>query len=61
MTSIEVAGTEISTCHFINGERIASAQTLSNTSPIDGQFLGDFARGGSEEVDLAVSFHVEPD
>ena len=54
MKSVEVAGVEISTCHFINGERIASAQTLANTSPIDGQFLGDFSRGGSDEVDLAV-------
>lgn len=54
MKSVEVAGVEISTCHFINGERIASVQTLANTSPIDGQFLGDFSRGGSKEVDLAV-------
>ena len=54
MKSVEVAGVEISTGHFINGERIASAQTLANTSPIDGQFLGDFSRGGSDEVDLAV-------
>ena len=55
MTSIVVAGVEISTCHFINGERIVSSQTLRNTSPIDGQFLGDFALGGSSEVDLAVT------
>ncbi|MEY4232570.1 MAG: hypothetical protein RL144_770, partial [Actinomycetota bacterium] len=55
MTSIVVAGVEISTCHFINGERIVSSQTLRNTSPIDGQFLGDFALGDSSEVDLAVT------
>ena len=54
MKSFEVAGTEISTCHFINGERISSEKTLRNTSPIDGQFLGDISRGGSVEVDLAV-------
>ena len=54
MTSVVVAGVEISTCHFINGERISSSQTLRNTSPIDGQFLGDFALGDSIEVDLAV-------
>jgi len=52
--SVVVAGTEISTCHFINGERVASSQTLKNTSPIDGSHLGDFARGGASEVDLAV-------
>lgn len=54
MTSIVVAGVEISTCHFINGDRIASSQKLRNTSPIDGQFLGDFALGDATEVDLAV-------
>ena len=43
--SFQVAGIDISTCHFINGERISSEQTLKNTSPIDGQFLGDFALG----------------
>ena len=52
--SVEVAGVEISTGHFINGERVYSAQTLRNTSPIDGQFLGDFSSGGTKEVDLAV-------
>jgi aminomuconate-semialdehyde/2-hydroxymuconate-6-semialdehyde dehydrogenase len=52
--SVEVAGVEISTGHFINGERVYSAQTLRNTSPIDGQFLGDFASGGVKEVELAV-------
>lgn len=52
--SVEVAGVEISTGHFINGERVHSSQTLRNTSPIDGQFLGDFARGGADEVNLAV-------
>lgn len=53
--SFQVAGIDISTCHFINGERISSEQTLKNTSPIDGQFLGDFALGDTKEVDLAVN------
>jgi 5-carboxymethyl-2-hydroxymuconic-semialdehyde dehydrogenase len=52
--SVEVAGASVATGHFINGERIDSDQTLRNTSPIDGQFLGDFSRGGAKEVDLAV-------
>lgn len=54
MKSVEVAGATVATGHFINGERIDSDQTLRNTSPIDGQFLGDFSRGGAKEVDLAV-------
>ena len=54
MKSVEVAGNRVATGHFINGERIDSDQTLRNTSPIDGQFLGDFSRGGAKEIDLAV-------
>ena len=61
MTTIDVAGTAVDTRHFIGGERVASAdptgtaQTFRNTSPIDGSFLGDIARGGQAEVDLAVA------
>ena len=54
MTSIEVAGVQVDTRHYIGGQRIASAETFTNTSPIDGSFLGEFARGGKTEVDLAV-------
>ncbi len=55
MTTIQVAGTTIDTRHYINGQRVASAETYQNTSPIDGSFLGDIARGGNHEVDLAVA------
>ncbi|MFM6963681.1 MAG: aldehyde dehydrogenase [Micrococcales bacterium] len=55
MTSIEVAGVSIDTRHFIGGQRVASDETFTNTSPIDGRFLGEFARGGQREVDLAVA------
>ena len=55
MTSIEVAGVSVDTRHFIGGQRIASAETYRNTSPIDGSFLGDIARGTSIEVDAAVA------
>ena len=55
MTSIDVAGVSVDTRHFIGGERVASDTTFRNTSPIDGSFLGDIARGGQREVDLAVA------
>ena len=55
MSSVSVYGVEIDTRHFIGGKRLASIDTYANTSPIDGSFLGDFARGGSEEVNQAVA------
>ena len=55
MTSIEIAGASIDTRHYINGERVASAETNKNTSPIDGSFLGNFASAGVEEVNAAVA------
>ena len=54
MTSIDVAGVPVDTRHFIGGQRVASAETYVNTSPIDGSFLGDIARGGEIEVNAAV-------
>lgn len=55
MTAITVAGIEIDTRHFINGHRVASAETYENTSPIDGAFLGNISRGTEKEADLAVA------
>ena len=55
MTTINVAGVEIDTRHYINGHRVASAETYTNTSPIDGTFLGEISRGSQTEVDLAVA------
>jgi len=55
MSSVSVYGVEIDTRHFIGGKRLASIDTYANTSPIDGSFLGDFARGGPEEVNQAVA------
>jgi 5-carboxymethyl-2-hydroxymuconic-semialdehyde dehydrogenase len=55
LTSIEIAGASIDTRHYINGQRVASAETFKNTSPIDGSFLGDIASGGQAEVDAAVA------
>lgn len=55
MNFVEVVGIQVDTRHFIGGERIASPETFTNTSPIDGSFLGEISRGGVTEVDLAVS------
>ena len=55
MSTISVAGAEIDTRHYIGGQRVSSAQTYTNTSPIDGTFLGEISRGGQEEVDAAVA------
>jgi 5-carboxymethyl-2-hydroxymuconic-semialdehyde dehydrogenase len=54
MSTIEVAGVQVDTRHYIGGRRIGSESTFRNSSPIDGSFLGDIARGGPHEVDLAV-------
>ena len=43
MSTIEVAGAKVDTRHWINGERVASAETFTNTSPIDGTFLGEIS------------------
>ena len=55
MTTVEIAGAQIDTRHYIGGERVASETTYTNTSPIDGSFLGEISRGGAHEVDLAVT------
>lgn len=52
--SLVVAGVAVDTRHFIGGERVASAETFTNTSPIDGSFLGEIARGGAVEAERAV-------
>jgi acyl-CoA reductase-like NAD-dependent aldehyde dehydrogenase len=51
----EVAGVVVALDHYIDGERVASADTFEVSSPIDGTHLGDVARGGSTEVDAAVA------
>jgi len=54
LNTVNVVGLEIDTRHYINGQRVASAETFTNTSPIDGSFLGEISRGSQTEVDLAV-------
>jgi len=53
--TVEIEGARVDTRHFIDGERVESAATFTNTSPIDGRFLGEIARGSRAEVDAAVA------
>ncbi|WP_329267441.1 aldehyde dehydrogenase [Streptomyces sp. NBC_01451] len=52
---IVVAGVGVDTRHWIGGERVASATTFTDTSPIDGRALGEIARGGPAEAAAAVA------
>jgi acyl-CoA reductase-like NAD-dependent aldehyde dehydrogenase len=52
--SATVAGVAVSPDHYIGGERVGSAETFENISPIDENHLADVARGGRDEVDAAV-------
>ncbi|MFI5685510.1 aldehyde dehydrogenase [Streptomyces sp. NPDC051636] len=50
-----VAGVTVDTRHWIGGERVASAETFTDVSPIDGTTLGEIARGGPAEAAAAVA------
>ena len=52
---VEVGGVEVSVEHFIGGERVDSADTFTDISPIDESVLAEVARGGEREADLAVA------
>ena len=54
MSTIDVEGVEVDTRHWINGERVASAATFTDVSPIDETELGEISAGSEDEVDLAV-------
>jgi len=54
VSSVLVAGVEVSPDHFIGGQRVASAETFVDLSPIDEQPLAEVARGGPEVAALAV-------
>ena len=57
---VDVDGVSVSPDHFINGERVASATTFEDRSPLDWHWrLADVARGGVREADLAVSAALE--
>ncbi|MFF4309352.1 aldehyde dehydrogenase [Streptomyces sp. NPDC001507] len=52
---INVAGVTVDTRHWIGGRRVASAETFTDGSPIDGQPIGEIARGGPAEAEAAVA------
>ena len=51
---VTVEGVEVSTDHWIGGRRVASPDTFSDLSPIDGYTIAHVARGGAREVEAAV-------
>jgi betaine-aldehyde dehydrogenase/5-carboxymethyl-2-hydroxymuconic-semialdehyde dehydrogenase len=51
----EVAGVEVSTDHFIGGERVASAERFDDLSPITGEVLARVSAGGPDEAAAAVA------
>ncbi|WP_328673730.1 aldehyde dehydrogenase [Streptomyces sp. NBC_00328] len=53
--TLTVAGVAVDTRHWIGGERVASAETFTDVSPIDGSVLGEISRGTEVEVDAAVA------
>jgi betaine-aldehyde dehydrogenase/5-carboxymethyl-2-hydroxymuconic-semialdehyde dehydrogenase len=55
MSRVAVAGAQVSTEHFIGGERVASEATFADLSPIDAAPIAEVARGGDREAELAVS------
>jgi betaine-aldehyde dehydrogenase/5-carboxymethyl-2-hydroxymuconic-semialdehyde dehydrogenase len=52
--TVTVAGVDVSPEHWIGGERVSSARTFADISPIDESHLADIARGGAAEAERAV-------
>lgn len=55
MSTITIAGVEVDTRHWIGGRRVASPETFTDVSPVDGAVLGEISRGGTAEADAAVA------
>ena len=53
--SLTVAGVAVDTRHFIGGERVASTDTFTDLSPIDGQVIGEISRATAMEAAAAVA------
>ncbi|MFI6661591.1 aldehyde dehydrogenase [Streptomyces sp. NPDC050523] len=53
--TLTVAGVAVDTRHWIGGERVASAGTFTDVSPIDGSVIGEIARGTAAEAEAAVA------
>jgi aminomuconate-semialdehyde/2-hydroxymuconate-6-semialdehyde dehydrogenase len=54
-STAHVAGVDVDTRHWIGGQRVASASTFTDISPIDEQPIAEIARGGQAEVTAAVA------
>jgi betaine-aldehyde dehydrogenase/5-carboxymethyl-2-hydroxymuconic-semialdehyde dehydrogenase len=54
VSRVEVAGVDVSTEHFIGGERVSSDETFTDLSPMDARPIAEVARGGEREAQLAV-------
>ncbi|MGB9012270.1 MAG: aldehyde dehydrogenase [Aeromicrobium sp.] len=54
MNVTEIAGVPVSTDHWIGGQRVSSADTFDDVSPIDGNVIAQVARGGADEAGQAV-------
>ncbi|GAA2665641.1 aldehyde dehydrogenase [Streptomyces vastus] len=52
---ITVAGVTVDTRQWIGGQRVASADTFTDLSPIDGSVLGEISRGTPAEAAAAVA------
>jgi len=50
-----VEGVEVSTLHWIGGERVESAGAFADISPIDETVVAEVARGGEKEAEGAVA------
>ncbi|MFH8221028.1 aldehyde dehydrogenase [Streptomyces sp. NPDC018057] len=50
-----VAGVAVDTRHFIGGERVASTETFTDVSPVDGSVLAEISRGTAMEAAAAVA------
>ena len=53
--TVVIEGVEVSTDHWIGGNRVASPDTFTDVSPIDEQPIADVARGGAHEAAAAVA------
>jgi 5-carboxymethyl-2-hydroxymuconic-semialdehyde dehydrogenase len=53
--TVEIEGIEVSTDHWIGGERVAAARGFDDVSPIDESVLAEVARGTAEDAGRAVA------
>ncbi|MGZ5212527.1 MAG: aldehyde dehydrogenase [Actinomycetota bacterium] len=53
--TVTIEGVEVSTEHWIGGNRVASERTLTDISPIDETPIAEVARGGTHEAAAAVA------